>query len=231
MSRITALDILIEVLEFRQPRYLLILALGLPLSYSGTGSMLLLFFLPLASLPRRAGLPVLLILVFAFGLFATGLIDSSVFLSRVGEFDDTRASGFQRFVSPFWLANEHFGTGSRRVLLLGSSPGITADFVGAHKWYAGQEDTWIKLLYEYGLIGSFVFICFLLSCFRRVICSKLLVGAIAFYYVSLGGLLLNTSFLIMTIVLCTLHAPDPWRGRIGETSRYRRSLLVRSVAG
>src|SRR5260370_10669177 len=48
LSQFTALGILIEVLEFRRPRYLLVMALGFLVAYSGTGLMLLLLFLPLA---------------------------------------------------------------------------------------------------------------------------------------------------------------------------------------
>jgi hypothetical protein len=205
MSQIAALGLLIEILEFQRPRYLLLIALGLLLAYSGTGSMIVLLFLPLAGLGRKGVLPALLVLIFAFGLFATGIIDWSVFLSRTSEFEDTRASGFQRFISPFWLAADHFHTASAQGLLIGSGPGTTDEFVGTHYQYAGMSSTWIKLFYEYGLIGSFVFSCFFISCFRRTICPRMLVAAFIFYFVSLGGLLLNTPFLIMTIVLCTLH--------------------------
>jgi hypothetical protein len=45
-SQITAIGILIEVLEFRRPRYLLVMALGFLVAYSGTGIMTLLLFLP-----------------------------------------------------------------------------------------------------------------------------------------------------------------------------------------
>jgi hypothetical protein len=232
LSQIAALGILIEVLEFRRPRYLLILALGSLLSYSGTGLMILLVFLPLAGLAHnKAGLSALLVVIFAIGLVATGIVDLSAFLSRVGEFEDTRASGFQRFVSPFWLAADHFDTASLPVLLLGSGPGTIKDFA-ARVWYgAGGAGTWIKLLFEYGLIGSFVFVCFLTFCFRRSRCPGLLLAAIVFYYIFLGGLFLSTPFLIIMMVLCTLSGPEPRRSRIDGTSRSRPSLVAGPAAG
>ena len=56
LSQVTALGILIEVLEFRRPRYLIVIALGFLMAYSGTGCVLLLLFLPLAGLRHsRAG--------------------------------------------------------------------------------------------------------------------------------------------------------------------------------
>jgi hypothetical protein len=230
MSQIAALGILIEILEFQRPRYLLLLALGLLLAYSGTGLMILILFLPLAGLGRKAGLPALLVLIFAFGLFMTGIIDSSAFFSRAGEFENTRASGFQRFVSPFWLAADHFATASLQALLLGSGPGTTDEYVGAHPWFSGFSGTWFKLFYEYGLIGGFVFVCFLASCFRRSICPGLVRAAIIFNYIFLGGLLLNTPFLIMAIVLCTLHVPESRRGPIDHASRYQPSFVAGSAA-
>ncbi len=229
MSQMAALGILIEVLEFQRPRYLILLALGLLLSYSGTGVMILLLFLPLAGLGRRAGLPVLFVLLLVVGLSLTGIIDSSVFLSRVGEFESTGSSGFQRFVSPFWLAAEHIATAPLSTLLLGSGPGTTDAFVATYTvWYSAMAGTWIKMFFEYGVIGSFVFACFFASCFRGSPAPKLLIAALAFYFVFLGGLLLNTAFLIMTIVLCTLHSPALRKNAAGQL---HPSLAVRSAAG
>ncbi len=216
LSQIAGLGILIEVLEFRRPRYLLVMMLGFLLSYSGTGSILLLVFLPLAGLRGRAGLPVLLICMFALGLFATGMIELSAFTSRVGEFEDTRASGFSRFVSPFWLAAKHFDTSSLQAVLLGSGPGSVKNFGDARDG-GGQLGTWIKILYEYGIIGSLIFVCFLAACLRRSRCPGLVVAAIIFAYVFLQGMM------TITIALCTLSGPEPRRRHIGGSSQYRPS--------
>jgi hypothetical protein len=230
LSQLAALAILIEVLEFRRPGYLLLFTVGLLLAYSGTGLLLVLAFVPLAAIGHgRAQLPALLVSLLAVGLFATGIIDLSAFLSRVGEFEDTQASGFQRFVSPFWMVAEHFDTASLPVLLRGNGPG-TMDGFAPRAFYVAFGGTWFKLLYEYGLIGSLVFVCFLASCFRRSRCSKVVIAALICYYLFLGGLLLSTPFLIMTAVLCTLSGPESLRSRIDETSTYRPSLTAGSVA-
>jgi hypothetical protein len=218
LSQITALGILIEVLQFRRPRYLLVMALGVLMSYSGTGVMLLLFSLPLFSLRNsRAALSALLIVIFALGLFATGIIDSSLFLGRVGEFDDTHQSGFQRFVAPFWLAAANFDTASLLTLLVGSGPG-SEKLIASATWYGGHGVTWIKLLIEYGIIGWFIFICFLASSFRKAICPRLLVPAMFFYYFFIDGMLLNPSFVTVAIVLCTLQVYEPRLIRVDGSS-------------
>jgi hypothetical protein len=231
LSQITALGILIEVLEFRRPRYLLVMALGLLMSYSGTGVMLLLLSLPLLGLrDSRAALSAILVMVFALGLFATGIIDSSLFLGRVGEFEDTHQSGFQRFVAPFWLAAQHFDTASLLKLLVGNGPG-SEKMVASATWYGGHGVTWIKLLIEYGIIGSFTFICFLAACFRKTICPRLLVPAMFFYYFFIDGMFLNPSFVTVAIILCTLHVYEPRRGGTGDTSLYRPPFAAGSGAG
>jgi hypothetical protein len=221
MSQIAALGILIEILEFRRPRYLILLALGLLLSYSGTGITILLLSLPLAGLAnRRAQLPALLVSLFAFGLLATGIINLSAFTSRVDEFDNTGASGSLRFIAPFSMAADHFDTASLPVLLGGNGPGTLAGFV-PHGFYVPSSNAWIKLLYEYGLIGAFVFTCFLGSCFRRSRCPKPLIAALIYGFVFTSGDLVTTSFLIIMVVLCTLSGPEAGQRRIDVARGYR----------
>ena len=219
---------MVELLEFGRPRYLFLLALGYLLSYSGTGLMTLIICLPLASLVRgRAMRYALLLFVFVFGLAITGIVDLSVFVGRMGEFEDTRASGFGRFIGPFWLLGDYFHLASVRELLIGSGPGTTGAFTGQFRfWYTGgMTVTWIKLLYEYGLIGSVIFILFLVGCCRRTPCPKILVVAVFFSYVFLGGYLVSSPFLAIMIVLLTLSGSKSRRGQIDATKRYRPSFV------
>ena len=222
LSQITALGILIEILEFRRARYLLIMGLGFLLAYSGTGLMLLLLFLPLATLRHDRALPyVLLVVIFALGLFATGVIHLSAFTSRVGEFDAVGSSGFDRFVSPFWVAAKQFDMEALQALLLGSGPGSK---IATHTWFgwATYFITWVKIFHEYGIIGSFILACFLAGCLRRSRCPGVVVGAQIFTWLFLQG----TS--ATAIVLCTLNRPDPRRAPIDVTSQHRSSLAART---
>jgi hypothetical protein len=231
MSQMAALGILIEVLEFRRRRYLILFALGLLLSYSGTGITILLLALPLTGfVNKRAQLPALLVTVFAFALLATGIIDQSAFTSRVGELDDVNASGFSRFISSFWMAGEHFDTASLPVLLRGNGPATMKEF-DPRAFYIPSGGTWFKVLYEYGLIGAFVFSCFLGACFRRSRCPSLVIVALIYFYLFTGNGLLSTPLLTIMVVLCTLSGPEPRHGRIDKTSHYRSSLVPGSSAG
>lgn len=220
LSQITGIGILIEVLEFRRARYLVVITVGFLLSYSGTGSMLLLLFLPLAGLRDRAGLSALLIVMFALGLVATGIIDPSAFTSRVGEFEAPGSSGFGRFVEPFRVATKQFDMEALQRLLLGSGPGTAKIPTYTRFGWAGFYATWLKIFHEYGLIGSFIIACFLTSCFKRSRCPGLVVAAIIFAWLFLQGMM------TMTIPLCTLSGLEPRRGRIDEAHQNQSSLVA-----
>jgi hypothetical protein len=221
LSQITALGILIESLEFRRPRYLLVMMLGCLLAYSGTGLMILLLFLPLASLRHsRVALAVLLVGVLALGLFATGIIDFSVFLGRTAEFETPGASGFSRFVGPFWLAAKFFATGSLQALLVGNGPGSKTQLRDA--WYYAASG-WLKQLFEYGIIGSFIFVCFLSSCLRRSRCPRLVLAALISTDFFIQDFLVTWVFTIM-VVLCTVHGPEPRHGRIDRQASTLRAV-------
>ena len=212
-SQFTALGILIEVLEFRRPRYLVVIALGFLVAYSGTGLVLLLLFLPFASLTHdKAGFSLCCSSrCLLSDSAATGIIDIFIFLSRVGEFEEPGSSASIRFVAPMWATAEHFHTASLQALLVGDGPGAAKNVSLA---------PWFRLFYEYGIIGSFIFLCFLASCLRRSSGPGVVVAAIIFALF----FLLTTVYVV--IVLCTLNGPRPRRGRIDEISQYRSSLVA-----
>ena len=206
LSQITALGILVEVLEFRRPRYMLLMVLGFLLAYSGTGLLTLLLFLPLAGLRHgRVALSALLVVMFALGLFATGIIDLSVFVSRSAEFEQTGSSGFARFVAPLEWAAELFDTASLQTLVVGTGPGAGSNVA-----------TWLRPFYEYGIIGSFVVACFWVSCLRGSRCPGPVLAALIFTYLFETGFL-DPSILTVIMVLCSLHGPERRRGRIDIT--------------
>jgi hypothetical protein len=218
MSQMAALGILIEVLEFRRPRYLILFGFGLLLSYSGTGFTILLLFLPLTGLVnRRAQIPALLAAILILALLTSDIIDASAFTSRIGEFEDVSSSGFGRFISSFWMAAQHLDTASAQVLLRGNGPATMKEFV-PDKYYLATGATWFKVLYEYGLIGAFLFPCFLCACFRGSRCPKVVIGALLYYYTFTGDGLLSTPIVTIMVVLCTLSGPERRRDHIERTA-------------
>jgi hypothetical protein len=231
LSQITAISILIEVLEFRRPRCLFLLALGLLLSYSGTGITILVLFLPFAGLVNgRAQVAALLVTLIAVGLLVTGIIDLSAYSSRVGEFEEINSSGFMRFISSFWMAGEHFDSASLPALLRGNGPATMKEF-NPHAFYTASGDTWFKVLYEYGLIGAFVFVCYLGSCFRGSRCPRPLIMALIYFYLFTGNTLLSTSLLTIMVVLCTLSGPERRGDARAETGDDQSPLVLGSAKG
>jgi hypothetical protein len=229
MSQVVALGILVEILEFRRRRYLLLLTLAFLLTYGGTGLSILLLSLPLAALVNpKAQLPAIVVTLFALVLFATGFINLSNFTSRLDEFQNPGASGFDRYISSFWMAADYFKTASLPELLFGKGPGYGAIRT---TFYATSSDSWFKLFLEYGAFGTFVFTCFFTSCFRRSRCPKPLIVALVFNFLFTGASSLLNSFIsIMMIVLCTLNRPEPRRLRLNETDRCLSPLVTRSTA-
>jgi hypothetical protein len=108
-------------------------------------------------------------------------------------------------------------------LLVGSGPGMAKTFQDTRHG-GGELANWFKLFYEYGIIGYFIFICFLASCLRRSRCPGVVIAAIIFAFLFLQG--------IMTIIipLCTLNGPEHRRRRIDEGSRYEPPLVTGSAA-
>jgi hypothetical protein len=226
MSQVAACAVLIEVLEFRRRRYLVVLTLGLLLTYSGTGISILLVSLPLAALVnRRAQSSVLLLSLFVIGLLTTEIIHLSMFTVRVGEFEQTGSSGFLRFVAPFWMTVDYFDAGSLQQMLFGNGPGGIG-FVPSSRIYSGSGDTWFNCIYEYGLVGTLVFACFFGFCFRGSRSQIPLTVGLVFHYLFTGNNLLDISLLIIIVVLCTLSGPEPQRARADETSQSRSSFVA-----
>jgi hypothetical protein len=228
LSQMAALAILIEVLEFHRPRYLIVLTIGFLLAYGGTGVSILLISLPLAFIHnRRAQMPLLLVGLFGVGLVATGVIHLSAFTSRLGEFQDTGASGFIRFVSPLWQAADYLHTASLTELLCGNGPGYGS--IQRTVFYAKSSDTWFKLFLEYGLVGAFVFACFLGACFRRSRCPMPLIAGIVYNYLFTGNALVDSPNLIIIAVLCTLNGPE-LAAQTGKLTPTRSTSAIASSA-
>jgi hypothetical protein len=160
-------------------------------------------------------------------LFATGIIDPSVFLGRVGEFEDKGASGFDRFVAPVLLAAKQFDNASLLLLLVGNGPGTAKTLNGA-AFYSAFAPTWFKLFIEYGIIGSFIFVCFLASCLRQSKCPGLVLAAMIVNYI-FNVDFLTTSILTIMIVLGTLNSGEAKRIRGDSATVYRAGRSVRPL--
>jgi hypothetical protein len=193
-----------EMMFFRPSYRLLIIGLGLFVSFSGSGAVLCLVFIPLLLLKR--GNPVLLLLAAALAvilLIFSGSPYLSPYLDRFGEFGSTYSSGFARFLSPFYLFNDFIFT-SIRSTLFGLGPGAIKVFF--NNYYVEVHDpTWGKLFFEYGLVGTLPFALFITCSFFADASTKWLAGALFLNWLVLGGYLLSAPIACLILSLTMWH--------------------------
>ncbi len=193
-----------EVLFFRPSYRLLVFALALFLSFSGTGVVLCLVFLPLLLL--RRGSPSLLLVAACLGLLLLIFARSPYlepFIGRIGEFGAPQSSGFARFLSPFYLFDDFIFTSIRNTLF-GLGPGAIETFF--NNFYTEVHDpTWGKLFLEYGLVGTLPFALFITCCFFGDPPSRWLNGALFFSWLLLGGYLLSAPLAGIILSLAVWH--------------------------
>jgi hypothetical protein len=205
LSQLLAVAILIELRYFVRAWALALLGLGIFVSFSGTGLLLLAVFLPLVLIERGHGAWLCVLPVLALGI-VWPLADTfpiSFFVERLGEFTNPLSSGSMRFFGPYWAAADVF-TGRPDLLLFGVGPGGMADAVW-HFDYAVQDSSWLKLLVEYGLVGGLPFAVFYAYCLFAGTPDRLLTAALLFQVLFLGGFLL--AFFVQFLVLALVGWP------------------------
>jgi len=201
-SQLVGLAIVVEMAFFRPSWRLAILALGLLLSYSGTGLILCAVFVPLLLVHRGYGRMVMTLIggAVVLPLFADLIHLTSTF-ERLNEFDSEQSSAFARFLSPFYLFSDvvfpHVQT-----TLFGLGPGsIEPYFRGMD--YLVHDPTWGKVFFEYGMVGTIPFAIFLGRCFFAGARSYWLSATVLFMYLVLGGNLVDARMepLILSLVI------------------------------
>jgi hypothetical protein len=178
-------------------------ALALALSHSGTGLILLAIMLPLVLLHRRAygaaaGLALLAAAAFTFG----GFLHMDATVSRVGEFGSQESSAHARFIAGFVLESRYVLPRLGGVLF-GLGPGSFGHYAHMVSFEA-HDLTLVKLLFEYGLVGSCVFwVLFALSVFAGApsgwVSTALTIGFLTF-----GAMVLDPRMQPLLLLFCVL---------------------------
>jgi hypothetical protein len=207
-SQLMALSIIVELLFFPLSWRLIIFITGSIISYSGTGLMLIVAFVPFLLLRRGEARLFLFFAGFVvFALIFTDALHLSEFAERTNEFGMTRTSGFARFVAPFYLVDDYV-LPSIRNTLFGLGPGAIDLFVRF-----SHDPTWVKLFFEYGMVGFLPFSAFIFACFFADSPSKWLSAALFADYALLGGNLVNPILHPLYLILGVLHkTPSAFTG-------------------
>ncbi len=192
-----ALGLLCELNLSRRRWVMAILALGLVLSYSGSGLLVLgvglLFPLGRSSLLRLGAALALLALVFVvFG----DVLNLSYIVARLGEFNSERSSAHCRFIAPA-VATLQGLDANPWTALLGHGPGTL------EKMHSTCETTFAKVPFEYGLLGALALGLLVLGVLRR---SALPVGIRAALLAAwlTQPFLLGPEWVLLTYMLCAM---------------------------
>jgi len=207
-SQFLGLAVIIELLGARRITRLLLFAAALVVCYSGTGLLLVFMFLPWILMRRGNASVLFAIVVLAVVLsLAGGAIDLDALTNRVEEFQSTESSGFARFISPFFLLRD-FVVNSTGSLLFGKGPGAIDEVMKqafTFDSYLAFDPAWIKLLIEYGFFATALFTAFISTALFQGTRNRTLSWAILFFYLFLGGYLLNGFVHCLFAALCAWH--------------------------
>ena len=163
-SQLAALALIIEIIYFRRLLCCLLFLAAMVVTYSGSGLIVLLVALPIiVVVNRRIDILVygLVALLAAYLLFNT--LGLQLFVQRLGEFGASNSSGFARYVGGFYLFDQYLWPDTANALF-GMGAGATDGVVGEQARYAAAAVTWVKVLFEYGLVGAAAYFAFLYFC-------------------------------------------------------------------
>jgi hypothetical protein len=189
-SQFMALAVIIEVLMFRRVLYMAAFALALMFSVSGTGWLMILSFVLTASFSLGVRGLVLSFVTAAVGFLAIAAMavlfpsGFDFFLSRTGEISQIGSSGFDRFVTPWWLADFVISR-APWTALYGLGAGTSEHLAMQPNWSYNLNPP-VKISLEFGIPGFVLYLLYLLTA-RRTSTQKALLVPILVLLLLDGG--------------------------------------------
>ena len=234
-SQFLSMGIIIEILYFRRPLYLLLFGLCLVLALSGTGELVLAAFV-LTVAVRLGGRGVALAVAsVAFGGLVAIVVMLTVpavgdlVIARVNEVNTIGTSGFIRFVTPFWLMSDvlrEYPSASLFGIGAGMSERLTA------LPYHYSVNTPVKIAVEYGFPVLVLYVSLFLSGRRTPRQSTLVLPALVLLMLAGAYQQFGPVVYLMVLLICTvsLTQADPgprspaWIARASAPSRSASSM-------
>jgi hypothetical protein len=220
-SQLAALALIIEILYFRRLLAAMLFLAALVVAYSGSGLLVLIVALPFIVITKKRYdilLYALVVLVAGYALSDT--LGLNLFVNRAGELADANSSGFARFVGGFYLFNQYLWPDTTHALF-GMGAGAM-DRYADQAQYAVAAVTWVKAVFEYGLVGAVVYFAFQYFCLfanRGPLAVKL---AIAVMLQLNGSLVPFAHALIFALLVWPADQPSAHRNA-GKQPRRRRA--------
>jgi hypothetical protein len=202
-SQYLSLAAIFEILIFGTTWRFFFFIMTLPITYSGTGPIVLVAMLPWLLLRRR--LYGALVGTACVGLIAiaTGpLWHIEVILGRIGEFGAEGTSATARFLAGAWLIADTMGW-SLREITLGMGAG-TIQQAARLAAYEAHDPVWAKVFFEYGALGvatfgPMVFVAMFSNAPSLGVSIALGIG-----FLSFGGMMLDPRLHALILVFCVL---------------------------
>ncbi|MBM4764472.1 hypothetical protein [Bacillus sp. B15-48] len=214
-SKMLATGIIIEFLTKKRLKVMILFFIGMLLSFSGTGFIILaviavpiLFNLK----PIKVFALTILIGISVFVFFEKGY--GEIFIERLNEFNTPRTSGHVRFVAP-WLAYKEFVTiEDTGTVLFGTGAGTVQNYYGREYTFdehsrvfnTAHPTAYIKLLVEYGVLGGLFFTIFIIYTFFSITKNRILLFALLINYSFLTASLLQSTTVFICFILGTFAA-------------------------
>jgi hypothetical protein len=177
LSQLLAVAIVAELCTSMRLARVGLFAMGMVVTYSGTGIMILALCVPLL-LARKQRWDLLLAgVLFVAALFTLReYLYLDQFLTRAGEFSSPQSSGFARFVGGFYLFDQFLWDHPLRALF-GYGAGTFKIFM-ERSAYPVAEMPLFKMVMEFGVVGALVYFAFLCYCFFTCSVSRMIAVAV-----------------------------------------------------
>ena len=160
LSQLLTIAIIIEMVYFKNLKYLGIYLISLAMTFSGTGLIPLLMVAPLLLLYQRK---IFLFSVFFVSVFTAplwaGYVGLDQTVNRADEFVTKGSSGYARFIGPYESIRDYQVPAGFEKVVLGMGAGTLNQY--KHNEYEVANSTWAKIFFEYGLIGTIAYVGFL----------------------------------------------------------------------
>lgn len=207
-SQFLAIGLVAELVYFGNMKRILLYLLGIAVTFSGTGLMILASVGPVLLIrQRRFGALVMC----GVGLLAVVLFSSALGLdtttARIAEFSNQSTSGYARFISPF-LQLERYIMQDLQTFLMGVGAGGSLRVVNtAELDYASYQPTWCKLILEYGVIGALAYMPLIVVVFLKSGRAPYLKAALLIEYFILGEYLVSPY--VHPLIIALVAWPHP----------------------
>jgi hypothetical protein len=190
-SQFLSMGLIFEVSFFKRWRWLVALSLGLLLTFSGTGLMLLLLCLP--ALLRRVWRTVLIYAIVLVPLLAGIAVATGWYAiaeTRMGSFNTRNSSANERFVVPYVTIMDIATSGNVPAIVFGFGAGKTAEDQYVPGVDISEYNPVSKVFIEYGFFVTFFFLVFTSYCFFTSGAPFIVAYAALLEYHVMGGNLL-----------------------------------------